>query len=321
MPEVSHDGQWIVFSRLDAANKGQLCRMPLAGGAETVLTPYIEGVQQAHPTWSLDDQTIYYSYYDRVTNDYDIYQVPAAGGPGTPHYATPVRETFPVVARDGSGLAVAHQFTAGVYNAGVAPFDAPYQVQQLTFRPTNTTITDYHADGRRILFVSRGGEPNKLELFERDVVTGVDRQLTHDSTPAFDPQTHYAVYSPNGDRIAFASRRVAGNNNIWILDLAGTSGVAEAVPPARRLAAAPNPMRERTVITLEAATPPAAAAAGIFDARGRLVRRLGPTPASGSAAWTWDGRDDGGRELPGGAYFVRVADGTGGVTRKILRVR
>ena len=64
----SPDGQWIVFSRLDAANKGQLCRMPLAGGAETVLTPYIEGVQQAHPTWSLDDQTIYYSYYDRVTN-------------------------------------------------------------------------------------------------------------------------------------------------------------------------------------------------------------------------------------------------------------
>ena len=44
----------------------------------------------------------------------------------------------------------------------------------------------------------------------------------------------------------------------------------------------------------------------IHDAAGRLVRRLSGSAVSGVMERLWDGRDDGGRNLPSGVYFVRV---------------
>jgi flagellar hook assembly protein FlgD len=46
----------------------------------------------------------------------------------------------------------------------------------------------------------------------------------------------------------------------------------------------------------------------VFDSSGRLVRRIdGATPAGGGfGSLTWDGRDDRGRLLADGVYFVRL---------------
>lgn len=70
--------------------------------------------------------------------------------------------------------------------------------------------------------------------------------------------------------------------------------------------AQPNPFNPRTTISY---TLPRAGDAGlaIFDVRGALVRtlplgRLEP----GDGAADWDGRDDGGRAVPSGAYFCRL---------------
>jgi hypothetical protein len=46
---------------------------------------------------------------------------------------------------------------------------------------------------------------------------------------------------------------------------------------------------------------------GIFDLRGRLVRRLATQNfQAGQHEWRWDGRDGDGREAPSGVYLVRV---------------
>jgi len=61
----------------------------------------------------------------------------------------------------------------------------------------------------------------------------------------------------------------------------------------------------------------------IYDASGRLVRRLRDGIARvGSHVLVWDGRDDCGYEMPGGAYFYRIEvnDETQGSGR-LLRVR
>jgi flagellar hook assembly protein FlgD len=48
----------------------------------------------------------------------------------------------------------------------------------------------------------------------------------------------------------------------------------------------------------------------VFDVGGRLTRRdpLGHL-ASGTHQWTWDGRDDSGRGVASGIYYVRLAAG------------
>jgi flagellar basal-body rod modification protein FlgD len=60
----------------------------------------------------------------------------------------------------------------------------------------------------------------------------------------------------------------------------------------------------------------------IADAAGRAVRRLETAhlPA-GSHALAWDGRDDRGRALPAGSYYVRVRGETGEASAAWVQVR
>ncbi len=99
------------------------------------------------------------------------------------------------------------------------------------------------------------------------------------------------------------------------------TATGEAVPPSFALAAAPNPGNPGMTLRLALARD-ADVQVRIFDVRGQAVRtlQLGPLPA-GEHAVTWQGRDDGGRALPSGAYFATIAaDGTrvGPVARLML---
>jgi hypothetical protein len=85
--------------------------------------------------------------------------------------------------------------------------------------------------------------------------------------------------------------------------------------------AAPNPFRTSTRIAFDL---PAATAARleVYDVTGRLVRTLasGELPA-GRHRSAWSGRDDRGRPVAGGIYFVRLQAGDRELTRRVLRVR
>ena len=102
------------------------------------------------------------------------------------------------------------------------------------------------------------------------------------------------------------------------------TGIAD--PPAAesmvRLGVAyPNPFHPATTIPFTLSRD-AGVNAAVYDALGRRVRTLleGPQPA-GQQELVWDGRDDAGRALASGVYFVRIdADGVG-ATRKVTILR
>jgi hypothetical protein len=91
------------------------------------------------------------------------------------------------------------------------------------------------------------------------------------------------------------------------------TGVPVPPPVALPLAIAPNPARGACVLSFSLAQP-AEVTLAVYDAAGRRVRVLesGAAPA-GPSARSWDGRDDGGRSMPGGVYFARF--GLGGRTQ------
>jgi flagellar hook assembly protein FlgD len=69
------------------------------------------------------------------------------------------------------------------------------------------------------------------------------------------------------------------------------------------LAVHPNPFRDTAQLTLRGAP---AGRVEIVDAAGRLVRRFAATGSAGEQRIVWDGRDEAGRSVPPGAYFVRA---------------
>jgi len=103
----------------------------------------------------------------------------------------------------------------------------------------------------------------------------------------------------------------------------GTVGVPGAALP-RELALsapAPNPLRGSCAVQL--ALPRAAAVTlAVYDQQGRRVRTLlaGAQPA-GERAVVWDGRDDGGRGVASGIYFVRCEFEGRTLTRRIAAIR
>jgi choice-of-anchor B domain-containing protein len=86
------------------------------------------------------------------------------------------------------------------------------------------------------------------------------------------------------------------------------------------LSAAPNPFGASTSIRL--AVPLATTVSvRIFDPSGRLVRSLYSGVVSGTFQPAWDGRDDAGRPVPGGLYFVTATGGGYHQTARLVRVR
>jgi flagellar hook assembly protein FlgD len=83
----------------------------------------------------------------------------------------------------------------------------------------------------------------------------------------------------------------------------------------------PNPFTPRTSLRFELAEA-RSVDLDIYDIRGALVQRLvrGVLPA-GRHERVWDGTDHGGRQVPGGVYFVQMRAGALSQTRKVLLVR
>ncbi|HEY2955660.1 MAG TPA: S8 family serine peptidase [Candidatus Eisenbacteria bacterium] len=89
--------------------------------------------------------------------------------------------------------------------------------------------------------------------------------------------------------------------------------VESAAPSALLLRVAPNPAGARARI--EAAAP---GRIEIADVSGRRVR--GATVEAAGSAFEWDGRDDRGRTLPAGLYFVRYQGAAGRALVKLVRL-
>ncbi len=89
------------------------------------------------------------------------------------------------------------------------------------------------------------------------------------------------------------------------------AGVVDGERPGVLCLAAPAPKPAPGFTTLRFGLPRAAAVdLGLYDPQGCRVRGLlSRTQPAGESALTWDGRDESGRAVPAGLYFVRLATG------------
>ncbi len=147
-------------------------------------------------------------------------------------------------------------------------------------------------DLRRAVF--RAGEPDVIDTLETLAVKPGGAVL--DVTVGPDGYVYIATLS-----------------DIRILLPSATSDVGGA-PRIEAFALAPNPFRRELRLALPAGAAPARVA--IADVAGRRVRAWDGV----RGALTWDGRDDAGRAVPHGVYFVRMDDGTRPVTRRVVRL-
>jgi photosystem II stability/assembly factor-like uncharacterized protein len=108
-------------------------------------------------------------------------------------------------------------------------------------------------------------------------------------------------------------RAATFGNGVYQRDVSGGAvGAPVAIGPSKsgllQLSnGAPNPFRDQTVLTLTLARETQVTAA-VYDASGRTIKTLARGPMSaGAVRLGWDGRDEGGRRVASGAYFVRAS--------------
>ena len=84
----------------------------------------------------------------------------------------------------------------------------------------------------------------------------------------------------------------------------------------------PNPFRATTRLAFDLPATGRAELA-VYDVAGRRVTTLlrGDRVAAGSHRATWDGRDEAGRQVATGVYFVKLVTAEGTRTRKVTFVR
>jgi len=91
---------------------------------------------------------------------------------------------------------------------------------------------------------------------------------------------------------------------------------------ARLVMNVPNPFRSTTQVVFDSPTAGAASAIRIFDTAGRLVRTLlDEAVYSGRHQVVWDGKDQNGKQVATGMYFVRLESGQDRYTSKVMFVR
>lgn len=118
----------------------------------------------------------------------------------------------------------------------------------------------------------------------------------------------------------------ARHNQSRVVEIVLVVGVSEeeserGLTPAHELVSYPNPFRQSTTISYQL-TAAGRVSLRVYDTAGRLVRSLadGQT-AKGTITIAWDGRDNLGREVPGGLYFCILQAGDAVSTGKTVLVR
>lgn len=116
----------------------------------------------------------------------------------------------------------------------------------------------------------------------------------------------------------------SGDHDQW------QAGIVTGTPPGAGLPAAtlriesvaPNPVGRAAGCVIRFALPAAGdVTMDVIDLAGRRVHRVAEgSHAAGAGSFAWDGRDDAGREVPAGVYFVIVRAGGAEAKAKVVRL-
>jgi hypothetical protein len=168
------------------------------------------------------------------------------------------------------------------------------------------------------------GGPFTYQWYNKDGALTDNGHFTGVQTPCLSIQ--HACYADAGAYavvVTATGSRTAETSQVAHLAI---SGIAVGVGPGAGVVALelgpamPNPFTASTVVRYQAPAPFFAHVA-VFDAAGRVVRRLADRVLDASGTLTWDGRTTSGAPAVPGIYFVRVEGNGRAETRRLALVR
>jgi hypothetical protein len=233
----------------------------------------------------------------------------------------PVNVASGILPDGGDGLAVAGDrayvkasASGNLYVVDVSSPGSPVILGSVTLQ-TGATLNLDEANGVVYAQFNEGGARHGFEIVD---VT--------------DPTSPFLVESIYDDPHALGSTVIVGSqifsyygNRMSGYPLACGAGAVDVPEPVESAAgyalqAAPNPFEESTVIRFGPRSG-TSGAVGVYDVRGRLVRRL-PAPASADRGVVrWDGRDASGIGVAPGVYFLRMEGERGAApTTRVVRL-
>lgn len=177
------------------------------------------------------------------------------------------------------------------------------------------------ADGTYALYYAKstGGQP--YDLMRRTSPDGVSWGAEEPLYPyaGWDTQPHPVAVAGGGVGIAWARGAEQNTTQVHyaVHDIAVLVAPGEEGGP-RSIRAYPNPFASIVFVHF-APRAERGAPVNVYDTRGRRVRRLGAPDGGGRVEW--DGRDDAGRDLPSGVYFIRVPGPERGGTARVVLAR
>jgi chitodextrinase len=148
-----------------------------------------------------------------------------------------------------------------------------------------------------------------------------------DANGFFDLDVHFKrsalkdllLHVPNGTTVELViTARTSGDN----VPVRGTINVVKSGPGQVVSAAAPNPFRQDGTAISYRVGDNGPVSVRIYSVNGQLVRSLREEFATpGAYEVRWNGRDDGGRVMPSGIYFVSVKQGLEASTTRVVLAR
>ena len=178
-------------------------------------------------------------------------------------------------------------------------------------QPRAAVLADLTGDGYPDLAVSNGYSDNVSVLLNAGNGTFLPATNT---TVGDTPRALAEADLDNDGDIDIASANSVANTVTVLRNGAPfdpNSGVVQAIPPPAPFLSAnrPNPFNPTTIITFRLPAP-MPVDLGVYDVRGRLVRRLVRSELeAGEHRVEWDGRDASGRSAANGAYLCRLTAG------------
>ena len=156
--------------------------------------------------------------------------------------------------------------------------------------------------------LSIDGELNVIDIESNTIVDQIDTGVTP-AMLAYDPATGLAVVP---------STFIDGLYTVQLQDPAGVDpGEVVTIGPGA-LSAVPHPVGEEVRLSF-ASEKDLTVTAKVLDASGRLVRTLAAGRlTAGRQTLSWDRRDENGRRVDPGVYFVRISTGSEVFARKLV---
>ncbi len=213
----SPDGKEIVFIS-NFTGRLNLWKVNSAGGWPIQLTQSDD--RQGGAVWSLDGKSILYESDRGGAELYDIYSIPADGGPAKNlTHTDDISETGALFSPDGKSLAIAYKPKVSSI-VDIAIFDcasgAVRNLTQETSKDRVWTHPIWSPDGK-YLYATRGNvRETDLSIYRIEAASGKKEELTpHEGESRFAA----GALSPDGQRLLISADRPGGYPNVALLDI------------------------------------------------------------------------------------------------------